>query len=495
MNRLQGVKRILRNQNGYSLAIVLMVLLVFSVLGMSVMVMSMNSVKMSAGEREDQAVFYIAESGAAMVLSEIEEKVKSLSESASIKNESGFFSELDSQILSTTIIDSFENNQNEQPTASVQVLSGEDVSDLMTKEYRIVSKGKIGNRDRSVETSFQISYVKGEGITIPTGMAVFSSKRMELNNGEIRGDIILNSSSENEIIVTGNPTIYGDIKIPNGNSNVFSAPDWWIDQKAPKIIKHNEFIEFALPPFPDVFPTNYNVIPDRSVNEHKLISNGNINVTNYNVANTTISLPNNFEINDILFSGNRKLTFDVGNKDISIVVNRIEGDGHLSVKGTGTLTIYLKDNINLHGHLNQGRKDNLFLYIGPSNNSLNPKTIKSSDYAEFNAAIYAKDANIELLGSAAINGHVMTGGKRVSVSGDTSATGNGTVIYAPNAHVNLSGSGKLYGSIISDSFLISGGGKVEGRSVDLEDIPFFQNGTNSTGTAVLKKNLIIETSN
>ena len=111
----------------------------------------------------------------------------------------------------------------------------------------------------------------------------------------------------------------------------------------------------------------------------------------------------NSKINNIILSGDAKLTFNIGNKDISIVVNKISGGGHLNIIGKGKLTIYLIDNIR-YGHVNSNGNNNLYIYIGPSETQSSPKTVKSSDYGNFNASIYAIDANIKLVGSGKIKG-------------------------------------------------------------------------------------------
>ncbi|MDN7227019.1 pilus assembly PilX N-terminal domain-containing protein [Planococcus sp. N064] len=474
------------NEKGYTLAIVLMVMLVFSVLGMSAMAMTTNSVKLSGGEREDQAVFYIAESGVTYVMSEVENIVGSLSKNPSIQNENEFFTKLEREILPVKTINSFERNLGESPSANVSIKLVEVMQNTKERKYEITSLGKIGNHTRTVGGSFIVSYSADSNISLPAAMGIFSDSKVLITNGTVEGNVILNKYKTNGIEISGNPLIKGKVFVPqNSASDVFSAPQWWIDQNKPEILKIHESTIFPLPPFPDQFPNNFAKMSNKIFNNHLVISGNNINITHSAVADYKINLDKNYEFNDINFNSNRKLTFIV-NEDRSIVVNNISGNGHLQIEGSGKLTIYIKENIQIDGHLNSQKKDNLLIYLGPSKIPSNPKTLRSSDYAEFNASVYAKDANIEVVGSAGINGHILTGGTSVRLNGATSAAAKGTVVFAPNADVEVVGSGILKGGIISKTFTMRGGAKVLGDTVDLESIPFFGNSNNNSESSINK---------
>ena len=234
-----------------------------------------------------------------------------------------------------------------------------------------------------------------------------------------------------------------------------------------------------MPPFPQPFPS-YPMMADQKIskdgNTHDLITGGNINVTNYIVADVTIKLEQNVSAKVISFNSSRKLTFDVGSKDISLVVDSIAGSGHLDVKSQqgGSLTLYIRDNISIEGHLNKSRGKDLSIYIGPSVNPTKPKTLISSEYAEFNASLYAKDANIKIVGSAGFKEQLITGGSSVQVTGGASAQSDTTVIYAPNATVELVQGGRLVGAVVSNVFKLSGGATVQSTNIDLSDSPFFE---------------------
>lgn len=494
MTKLQKESFLGKNEKGYTLVIVLMMMMVFSILGMSVIAMSTNSVNMSSGERQDQAVYYIAESGVTTRMSEISVLIKSISDDPAIQNGNEFFTKLERNIIMEKIINNYEMNHGESPVARVSVKLVETLDDAKVRRYEITSLGKIGNRTRTVGGSFIVSYSGGNSILLPKNLGIYSNSKILLTNGTIEGNLILNQYSVSGVEISGNPTVKGDIFVPkNSAANVFNAPEWWIDQNKPKILKEHVSTEFPLPPFPDQFPTNFAKMGDKKVNDHPVVSANNINITHSAVADYKITLDKNYEFNDITFNSNRKLTFIV-NEDRSIVVNNISGNGHLQIEGTGKLTIYLKDNIQIDGHLNPQKKDNLFIYLGPSKIRSNPKILKSSNYAEFNASVYAKDANVEIVGSAGVNGHIITGGNSVKLSGGTSATAKGTVVFAPNADVEVTGSGILKGGIISQTFTMRGGAKVIGDTVNLDEIPFFGGGSNGGNESSVEQGIIKELS-
>ncbi|MER2090940.1 MAG: PilX N-terminal domain-containing pilus assembly protein, partial [Sporosarcina sp.] len=471
-------KSLIKKNCGFTLVGVLMVLVVLSVLGMSIISVASNSMKTSVRERDDQSVFYIAEAGIVDRFYHVELDVKKAFETINMQYnslnaekkrlfnfEGKFYTEVHSNIDTTLKkLEVFERSFGEQPQAEVMIIPIKSDGPL---KYKVKSIGTIGSKSRTVEQEFIVNFEKGEtGVTLPTGGAIYSVDGMQIKNGTIEGNLVIGSNTSKGIEISGWPDIKGKIIVPKGTSNnILKGPPEWIKQKAPQIEEHNEFFEYPYPPFPNfpVYPLN-----------PKVDKNGNLSVGTLQ----TISLTGNSQFNNINFSSDAKLTLDIGSKDTSIVVNKIAGGGHLDVKGTGSLTIYIKDNIDLTGHFNQTGSAKVLVYLGPSANSSNPKTLKSSEYGEFKASIFAKDANLELVGSGKIVGNIITGGNSVKLSGDTSgAASSGYVVYAPSAAVNLSGSGKLVGSVISRSFEISGGGKVTAKDMVLNDIPFFFGGS------------------
>lgn len=469
---------------------VVMLLLLFSILGMALLATTMNSMKQSSGEVKSQSAYYIAESGATLKLQEVEKAATDLAEDTSL-SQALFYRELEKAVLSARSgnqlipeeFSNFELQQGEQPQAKVTTELVKVNADTGSREYQIVSKGIIGGRERTVSMPLTLNYTEGGGFVMPENLGVYAKNRMVLTNGTVNGNIIMDNPAPQVLEIDGNPTINGKVYVPaNSNGNVFKYDkdqQWWFDQKKPVVEKGGHAQEMVLPPFPTPFPS-YPMMADRKVskdrNTHDFIKDGNINITSYIAPNATIKLDQNTRAKAINFASDYKLAFDIGNKDVSLVVDSISGQGHLDVISTdgARLTLYVRNNINIKGNLNKSGGKDLFVYLGPSPDAANPKTMVSTSYAEFNASLYASDANIEIVGSAGFTGQLITGGKSIKVSGGTSARSDSTVVYAPNATVELVGSGKLYGAVVSNVFKMHGGSSVDSTDVDLNEGPFFE---------------------
>ncbi|MDE0583197.1 pilus assembly PilX N-terminal domain-containing protein [Planococcus sp. A6] len=479
-----------KRESGYTMVTVVMLLLLFSILGMALLAITMNSMKQSSGEVKSQSAYYIAESGATLKLQEVEKAATDLAQDTSL-SQVLFYRELEKAVLSASSgnqlipedFSNFEMQQGEQPQAKVTTELVKVNADTGSREYQIVSKGIIGGRERTVSMPLTLNYTEGGGFVMPKNLGVYAKSRMVLTNGTINGDIIMDNPAPQVLEIDGDPTVNGKVYVPlNSTGNVFksdSKQKWWFDQKGPIVEKGGNVQEMKLPPFPQPFPS-YPMMADQKIskdgNTHELITGGNINVTNYIVADVTIKLEQNVSAKVISFNSSRKLTFDVGSKDISLVVDSIAGSGHLDVKSQqgGSLTLYIRDNISIEGHLNKSRGKDLSIYIGSSVNSTKPKTLISSGYAEFNASLYAKDANIKIVGSAGFKEQLITGGSSVQVTGGASAQSDTTVIYAPDATVELVQGGRLVGAVVSNVFKLSGGATVQSTNIDLSDSPFFE---------------------
>lgn len=494
----------IKNDKGYALLFTFFILILLSILTLSMLVISANTMKISTNERVDQSLYYIAEAGVVEKYNEIEKHINPTftlinntynnledDEKEKFDFEKEFFNAFENNFDFTTTKEDFEEIFSEGKPKAVVTVNSKQI-DAKTKEYTITSVASLingKNRKRTVSRAITVSLdsepgKEEEDISIPNGVGIYAHNDIYLSGGTVNGDIILNKDSC-QLLTVGNenPTINGTVYIPESNNcsidSIIEAPDWWKRDKYPNIKYHTNSYEFPLPEFPK-FPS-FPKMPDKDINGHKVIDNGNINITDWRVEDYTLTLDSNYTFQNINFNSSRKLTLDIGDRNISIVVDSITGNGHLDVKGKGSLTIYLKNNYELDGHFNSSATD-VTMYIDSSGNT---KTIKSSNYANFIASIYAKDANIELVGSGKIYGHIVTGGKSVKLSGGTSATSTGYVVYAPNALVELSGSGTLNGSVIANNFKTTGGASVNSTNSNIAGLPFTGIGVNGNAKKVV----------
>lgn len=489
------------------------------------MATSMNSVKMSAGEREDQSVYYIAESGATMVLAEIEETlmgcpsdVEDLRLSICPDMTSGeLLSEqsVKEKIIETINIDSFETNLGKSSSAKVSIVYiGESDENPIKKEFKIISTGEIGNRKRTVEGNFTLSNLEGSSVLeIPNNLTLFTYGNI-FNGEKINGDITTTSKNAKSIKVTSGSKISGNIYVSENNGinalNLDSinasdpARNYYINKiKNINEINYKPISEFAFPTFPNF--ESYNTLPDEWIerdawNKHQVIKDGDFNLNNtwyagiYKLDFSKGDRPNKLSFNKFNVSGNSNLNIYTGNKDVTLVVQDFNLDGLITIHGTGKLNIYVKDKFTFgSGNINKGRDINLlnFYVAGPTNRD-EYKNITIAADMEIFGSVFVDNINLNLTGSGRIRGHIFSNGKNIDLTGG-GGYGN-TLIFAPNALVkiiNSSGS-DLKGTIISDSYYGTGGANITYGYIDTKLIDFLNTVDDSVANMFLEKKLFTE---
>lgn len=494
-------KKSLAKEDGNALILVLLVILLFSSIGLSMIQSSLNSVSLSNGEIKEQSAYYIAESGITYTLEQIQQALDAVEDLNKMTDEQ-YYNYVNANILTGTeprIITTFEKQKDVQPVVMVTVKLSGVSADRSIRDYLITSTGQVGERKKTLQTSYSLSLERKPGASLPSNLGIYAKGKVVLANGVVTGDILLDSNAQHILEVTGNPKIYGSIyTLPSSHTKTILAPTWWLDQNQPKVYKKELDLGITLPDFPSASEFDFKPIPNTTFkagnNQYDVISNGNINISNWIVSDYELTPDQNYKVNNITLSSNYRLTINVKDKDVSLYVNSIQGTGHLDVKSQpgGSLTIYLADNISLNGHLNESDGNDLFMYIGPSTGKT--KVVKSSGYGKFNASVYAKDADLEFVGSAAMNGSILSGGKSVKVTGASQVNAPKKLIFAPNAHVEVIEGGTVNGGIISNTFTISGGAKVNAKSVELEDLPFFDE-TSSETNLIVREGMIKEINN
>lgn len=528
MSKMRVKNLLENNEKGYTLAIVLMVMLVFSVLGMSVMTMSMNSVKMSGGEREDQAVYYIAESGATIVMSEIEkiidviskcpEEIDSLIYSCSTKinNPSDFFRVLEQELEGELELDTFgqktiatfEKNQGELPAAEVSLEFPESVGDSTSREYKITSKGKIGTRTRTIEGNFTVTYQGGSsGIEIPNNVSLFTTGTI-YNSAQISGDIATTSTSANSIEVTSGSKISGNIYVQENlgvnalNMNSIGSKDparSYFNGKIKNIetLDYQKNLNTQFPEFPVApsYSKHPNLpVPGSNGKNYDFIKDGYLHHTGakmnseYEWNLNSNSYFEEFRVTD------SKLKINIGNKDVTIVVKDFNVKGYIEIVGSGTLNIFVKNNITLgYGYI--GSKDkvnNLNFYIPGQDDKTRYSTLKLDGGMEIFGSLFVDNVNLDLTAGAKIKGHVLSNGESLKLVGGSSA-GN-SLIFAPKAEVRIDRATgfDIIGTIISKSYYGSGGAHIRYGYIDTSKIKILSGSGQSKPNIFIEKQKVIE---
>lgn len=498
-----------KKEAGYTLIGVLLIFTIASILGLSLVTMSIASVKTSTVERENQSVYYVAEAGLNYQLKEIQQKVEEVhmivtnyirsnfiesiepvdlteEELEQIAKEMFYNNLYESLILNSKGSKTYERFEDINGVDPLATIYTDDV-DSMEGIYKISSTGEIGDQARSIEKQIKIYWgnkyevEKGEGGSyILPPLTVFTSGNINLSNGPIEGSAGTLSTEQHAIKVgSGVLKVTEEIYVPriehsednrtceevpteNFKSYSVQRPTW--ENNVPCPTEIDEMWEIPeLPDFPKE-PTN-NIIPvDAYIDEFKVIDNGDL-LINHSKSNhyelNMDELGGNLRFNNIVFNSNRNLIINVGDTDKHIVVNHLNiENGHIHLKGKGKLTLHVKNKITLGAgstindkqqNDNEHIKQLEIFYSG--NHDIN-----LSGSQKLYGSLYAESANMDLTGSGSIYGNVFTGGESVKISGGSEVEAQ--LILAPKANVIVSGGGSIYGKIISKIFTHTSGAKV-----------------------------------
>lgn len=487
------------NNSGFTLVGVLMVLVVLSVLGLSILMITSNSVKLSGGERDDQSVFYIAEAGLTVEMDEIEGKIQLAYSNTNDVN--SFFNELFSEIVKSA-----------KPSPAIfEETFGEtkaiiDVEELSsgnpTRQYKVTSTGIIDKKSRVVERELSVTWVPKSGLG---NMAVFVEDKITLTgSSKIYGSVGTNKSGAGTVDLAWSTDIIGDIYVPSGSEDV--AVIHGNPAKKRKGIGMDNPTPIVLPNFP-VFSEFDNLLIEKSSQESNKgykIENGILSPiwhANQSIDTYTLKLKPLQRFEKIDFNkntgGGRTIYFDVGNTDKRIVVDNLNMEsGHIKLIGTGKLSIYVKGNIIFDGSssINDGglpERLNIFLKASPK--SSNPKSFRLGGSQKLFGSIFAEDANITLTNSGGFNGNLFTGGSKVDISGH--AFSNSPLILAPNAKLVLSNSGSVKGMIVAYSYESPGNAIMTHGEIDIKDGPISSGAIprlGGSGDVIVERNALRE---
>ncbi|MFJ6263895.1 pilus assembly PilX N-terminal domain-containing protein [Lysinibacillus xylanilyticus] len=501
----------LKQENGYSLLLVILTIAFISVLGITLLTLTANSLKMSTNERDDQSVFYIAEGG----LNSTKSKVEQLAEFTYDENRKKFnklpldkrkpekfkldfidtfessikkIFDKDAQSTYTTTV-TFDEQFNEKTIANVKIIQ-ENTEPL---QYKIISVGNIGKKTRTVAQTITINLGSGTGSTFSNTAAIHAIKNIELGGGNLNGDVV--SDSGNISITQDSTKITGKI---GTTSDKFSKPNWM--NVTNEIIGNVAFPENILPPFPDSEFTSLSTRPyTNSIqvtidgkqtqlplenNSIKIDGGGNGHINGYQNFSGILPLTQNMYLKTFSVSSDRTLSIDVGNSDKNLYIDNFDfSQGHFNITGSGRLTLYIKNTFNLKGSSSMNNTGDIgqlsVYYTGASLMDFTGDT-------KTKASIYAKSADIKIAGSGSVQGNLYAGGSNITVEGGS--YNHNLYIYAPNAKATLGGSGEVIGGIMAYTVNTSGGSTVTYKQKTIED-------TISNGGLVFEENNNLTISN
>jgi len=436
-------------ESGYTLIGVLIVFIILAVLGTSIIMMTLTSLKTSSMERDNETAFYIAEAGLNAQMKTIEEEVQKIYNKDIIRNKTDFYRELAKDLPGEYHVDDFVKVNNIQPYTEIEL------SHIKDNEFYIKSIGYIDKESRTLESIFEVEWDEKENSEKLPSFAVLTNGQFTMRNGSIVGDIGTFLDKDGSIDFPGNSnvTVDGDIYVPNGNSDIVKGKGL-INIPQYKAVDDYYFPE--LPPFPDI-PKNYTKLPNQKHNGFEFIQNNKLMITSWQVEDFTFEVNENLEFSEININGNKTLTLDVGDTDREIVVDQLIVSGHIKLKGTGNLTIYIRDKISMSSGTTvnpDAEVNRLNIYYAGSN------PIASGQYKLF-GSLYAKDASITLGHGAGIVGNIFVGGSKNKLIFTGGSSTKSQLLFAPYSKIIFNAGGTFKGKIFSETFEISGGANVE----------------------------------
>lgn len=439
------------NEQGYSLVIALFILVLVSILGLSIIVISGSNIKISSNERLDQAVYYIAEAGlvetkqklikdidAAFSTAEKHYEDELLNNKNNPREFSFFFSEQLEKEVKTNYddIDNFKEQFSNQPLASIRIDKVDNKLIDNTIKYTIISEGKIDDKSKNIrELSQEIIVNLNSYSPSPKYFSIYARNNIYYAYYDMKNNVKANLASATQKYVSsvGSPIeiIYDPFSFDKLINNDFK-----------------DVLAFPTQTFEDAkyYPSNSN-----------LITNNKLNGSDWNkYNNSTLVLGNNLKVDDFLLT-NGGLTFniDVGNSNKILYVNNFEVNGYLNIIGSGNLTIYVKEKITFgNTFLNQGSSpDKVNIYYAGE------KKLNFANNVHLNAHLFVKKADISYTAGGGMNGGIYSNGVGTFTLGGGVVNENFSLIL-PNYDVLLT-NGLINGNILANSLSLSGGARIE----------------------------------
>lgn len=315
--------------------------------------------------------------------------------------------------------------------------------------YTLKAIGKVGNDTYTAEAKLNL-IIGGEEEEktwepdLPWGL--FADEDIRLSgSATIFGSVATNTTNNKGVDLTWSTNITGSLLVGLG-ANIATTVNEGNkkDGNVGGSIKNlTEKVVYELPAFPN-FPSKTNTIEELKIDWK---NNGLIlNPESYS----------GLYIEKIQVDGNTDLKINVGDENQVLYVGTLEiNQGNITILGTGKLSIHVEDEFTMNGSstMNKtGSQSQVFMYYSGEDD------IKLAGATKFNGSIYVKDADIKLSGSGGLQGHIISGGDKIDITGNAKAYSR--IVFAPYADIKVSGSGSISGSVVSKSFTASGNGSI-----------------------------------
>lgn len=250
----EKVKKILTEENGMALPITILTLLMVSIFGLSLLGTATSNFRAAKVDSRVESSYYIAESGVHYMVDSIKSQVEEIYLQSSSSEE--MFQQLDNLFTKNPfVLNSFEDNNGEQPKATITVSSVNKAKDENNyREYTIESIGSIGDSTRTVTSTISIKWPEqeeedveiiesllfysksfsfhGTAINAASGSIVMDGiethnlnggSALNISNMYFNGPVIIDggSASFGSVSQPGKIYVNGDLDFWNGTRNVY----------------------------------------------------------------------------------------------------------------------------------------------------------------------------------------------------------------------------------------------------------------------------------
>ncbi|AZO95295.1 carbohydrate-binding protein [Halocella sp. SP3-1] len=435
-----------KNENGFTILLVMVLLVIVMVLGGALLNRSSNDYKFTKLEEKKIQSYFIAKSGADIVGTAIE---KSLISSNELDGKSSGPVQLGEGTFEVSITKAGDD---------VRINSTGYVDNVSEKITLVLKRSGGASRfDKALystesdsENYPTISIDESAYITGPVRSNATSFEAINIGQGEIDGDLYIRSKKDHEDTWSVDQIYnYGDVVWYNGIeytakwrtqgdepgcSSVWDSP---VNNVTGEIIPTEDEVIYTVPDFP--------TYPD------------DLPYKGFYTTSEGGSIYENGEYNSINITSNRTLTIDLNNENRIIRVKNLnieQGDIELiNKRENGKLIFYVDNQITIGGdsEVNSGGNVNdiMIYYEGRDEPKL-------GDNIRYTGSFFTKQSDLTIAGSSTITGNIISGGESITIQG--SASINKGLLYAPNAKAELKGSGHITGSAITKTISLNGGG-------------------------------------
>ena len=432
------VIRILKSEKGFAMVMALVIMLIAAVAGVTLWHVGNTDVLEVERDANEVEAFYLAKSGVEIAVGLIKNNIKVTGDYQ--PPDAFFYGKLGDTSFSNT----------ETPDYSIKFHIDKEGNDFIIESTGYArTLGAEGTQVAANALGFKISQnnlldrVAGGGggskVPPPTLDMIFSLGKIEMiGSPKIVGDTGTNLKDLNSVVFGSSPHSIiesGDLYIGPGGE-WFTVVDFSGGSPSTRvpdgsILNLEKVRNYPLPQFPD--------FPDSLTTKESIELKGNSSMT----------IANDGYYPKIEISSNTTLEIDTGNANRIIRVGELDVKGDIVLQGTGRLYLYVENNFDFGGNINQnGDFKNVVIYYAGAND------LRFTGNQKLFGSIYIKNANLTIGGSTGITGHIVTGGNEVEVSGDARAYSR--IIYAPAASLNLNGSAAIKGLAVAKDIQLIG---------------------------------------